>query len=59
MNGYIALYNGRRTELYAPTMWDAVLQAREFFKAPKSKAHLVSVHLAEKDGVPVVHTADF
>jgi hypothetical protein len=29
------------------------------FRPPKSKAHMVSVFLAERAGEPVVHTANF
>jgi hypothetical protein len=52
--GYIALYQGRRTELPAESLYAAKMQAIEFFKPPKSKQHLVSVHLAEKDGETVM-----
>lgn len=57
MNGYIALFNGKRIEVYADTSYQALLKAREIFKPAKSKRHLVSVTLAEKDGEPVIHTA--
>lgn len=50
LNGYIALYNGKRAEIYAATLYDAKLQALEAFKPPRSKRHLVSVHLAEIGG---------
>lgn len=59
MNGYVAFYNSQRHELYAESLWDAKQKAVAFFKAPKSKAHLVTVMLAEKDNQPVVHTPDF
>ena len=51
--GYIALYQGRRTELYATSLYAAKMAALEFFKPPKSKRHLVSVHLVEIDGETV------
>lgn len=57
MNGYIALYNGKKIELKAETSFAAYKIAVAQFKAPKSKAHLVSVHLCERsDGSQVVHT---
>jgi hypothetical protein len=53
MYGYIALYQGRRHELHADSLYAAKLAAVAYFKAPKSKQHLVSVHLAEVDGETV------
>lgn len=55
MNGYVCFYNSKRIELHAKDLWDAKQKAVEQFKAPRSKQHLVSVVLAEKDGKPVVH----
>lgn len=56
--GYIALFNGQRAEFYAPSLWAAKEQAVKYFRPAKSKAHMVSVHLAERaDGSDVVHTA--
>jgi hypothetical protein len=55
MNGYIAFYKGKRTEVYAETLYGAQLEAAKFFGAKKS--YEVIVGLAEKDGVPVVHRA--
>jgi hypothetical protein len=57
MNGYIAWYNGKRLEVYAESAYKAQLKAAELFKAKKS--YEVDVKLAEKDGKPVVHVADF
>jgi hypothetical protein len=51
--GYIALYQDKRTELYAESQYAALVKALEFFKPPKSKRHLVSVHLAESHGETV------
>ena len=51
--GYIALYQSRRTEIYAASLYEAKEKALAFFKPPKSRKHLVSVHLAEVDGEPV------
>jgi hypothetical protein len=65
LNGYKAFYNGKTTDVYAHTALVARDKAVEYFKAPKSKAHLVTVVLAETDvdhkgkGTPYVHTPDF
>lgn len=59
MNGYVAFYNRQRLEVYAKDLWAAKQQVIEKLKVPKSKQHLVSVLLAEKDGQPVTHTPDF
>jgi hypothetical protein len=48
--GYIALYRGQRYELHADSAYQAQAAAIEHFKPPKSKRHLITVHLAEKDG---------
>lgn len=48
--GYIALYGGKRTEIYADSLYAAKEQAVAFFTPPRSKRHLVTVHLAEKNG---------
>lgn len=56
MNGYIALYNGKRIEVTAETSYEAYVKAVEQLKPPKSKAHMVHVVLAEKNGKPVVHS---
>jgi hypothetical protein len=56
MYGYIACYNGKQIEIYASSSYEAQRKAVLEFKAPKSKAHTVSVHLCEKQGEPVVHS---
>lgn len=53
MNGYVAFYEGKRVEVRAETLYRAKQMAVDLFKPPKRKAHMVSVVLAEKDGVPV------
>lgn len=55
MNGYVAFYRGKRTEVYANTSYEAQQKAALHFKAKKS--YEVTVMLAEKDGKPVTHTA--
>lgn len=59
MNGYVAFFDRKRHELHAESLYAAKQAALAFFKPAKSKAHMVSVVLAEKDGKPVVHTPDF
>ena len=58
-NGYVCFYNQKRIEIYAETLFQAKENAVLAFKAPKSKRHMVTVMLAEKDGQEVTHTADF
>ena len=57
--GYVAFYNGKRTEIYAESLFKAKELAIAFYRPPKSKQHMISVLLAEKDGEPVIHTPDF
>ena len=45
--GYICHYNGKRVDVYAPTLSVAKRLAVAHFKPPKSHAHMVSVCLAE------------
>jgi hypothetical protein len=68
MNGYIAFYFGTNnfrdtTEVFATTLFEAKEQAINKFKEkhPRRKinSHQVTVMLAQKEGIPVVHTADF
>lgn len=53
---YLSFYNHEKYELEATSAYDAQLKAVEHFKPPKSKRHMVSVHLVEKDGEEVIHT---
>jgi len=54
MNGYIALYRGKRKEVYAKDMYAAQLHAAALFNAKHS--YNVSVYLAELDGKQVTTT---
>lgn len=54
MNGYIAFYKGKKLEVHAETSLAARDKAAVEFKA--KHAYDVTVVIAEKDGVPVVHT---
>ena len=56
MNGYVCFYDGKRWECHASSMFDAKEKAVDHFKPPKSKRHMVSVVLAEKDGKQVEHS---
>ena len=56
MNGYICFYKGVRKEIYAESAYDAQNKACEEYKIPSSKGWKISVTLAEKDGVQVVHS---
>lgn len=59
VNGYVAFWNGRQTEVYAETSLKARDKAVEEFqkrsRAKKVKPYEVTVILAEKDGEPVTH----
>ncbi len=57
--GYKAFYNGKTADIHADSLYAAKLEAITAFKAPKSKQHMVSVMLCEKDGQQVTHIADF
>ena len=55
MNGYIAMYKGKKLEVYASTIYEAQKKAAEMFKAKKS--YEVAVYLCERaDGSQVEHT---
>ena len=57
MNKYIAFYNGRKIEVQAETSYAAQQEAVKQFKPSKSKAHMVHVHICEReDGSTVVHS---
>ena len=48
LNPYIAIYKGKRHELYAETSLQAQIQAAAFFKVKPTNSHYVHVHLAEE-----------
>lgn len=55
--GYVAVYNGRRIELYAKSQYAASEKAKNHFNPPKSKRHMVTTMLCEREnGEPVIHT---
>ena len=53
-HGYVCFFKNKRTEVYASTSREAQTKAAAFFKARKQ--YEVTVVLAEKGGVPVVHS---
>jgi len=55
MNGYIAIYNSKRVEIMADSLYGAKVQAISELRVPKSKQGLLSVTLAEKNGEQVTH----
>ena len=59
MNGYKAFYSCKETEVYAETSYAAYEQAVKHFNPPKSKRHMVTVHLCELAGKQVVHAPLF
>lgn len=52
MHGYKAFYNGRTKDVYAVNQLQARDKAVAHFKVPRSKQHMVSVVLCEKDVDP-------
>ena len=57
LNGYIAMFQGKRLEIQTYTLYDAVVKAQVALKVPKSKRGLLAVMLAERRlGTPVVHS---
>lgn len=56
MNTYIFFYFGKQTEIKADTLYAAKLLAIAYFKAPKSKQHMIHGAIAERDGKEVVHS---
>jgi len=57
MNGYKCFYNNKEHYCLAGNSYQAQLQAIEHFKPSKATKHMVHVHLCEKDGKEVTHTA--
>jgi len=58
MNGYIAFYNGKQIEVYADTSYEAQKTTIAQLRPPKSKQHMVTVVLAEKNGQQVTHSTE-
>ena len=49
-NEYLGYYQGKQLEVFASTLLEAKTKALIKFNPPKSKAHLVSVHLVKVGG---------
>ena len=56
MNGYKAFYSGKEADIYAVNLLQAKVKAIDHFKPPRSKQHMVHVHLCEKDGETILHS---
>lgn len=50
INEYLGYYQGKQLEVFASTLLEAKTKALIEFNPPKSKAHLVSVHLVKVGG---------
>ncbi len=59
LNGYIAMYDSKEHKTYASTLYEAKCNAVEFFKPPKSKQHMVHVHLCEHENSEVKQSTQF
>ena len=46
---YIAVYRGRKTNIFASSQYEAFEMAMAYFKVPKSNQELLSVVPSEKD----------
>lgn len=57
--GYVGFYDGKRVEVQAASQLGARDKVQKELKVPANKVYLIAVQLAEKDGKPVVHAADF
>ena len=49
IHGYKAFFNGKETDIYAESSYQAKMKAVEFFKPRKNKEHMVHVLLCEKN----------
>jgi len=59
MNGYIAVYKGKRIEVWADSLYAAKLEAIARLNVPRNKEHMVVVMLAQSGDKTVTHTPDF
>lgn len=59
MNTYLGFFNGKQTQIEAPTLYAAKQAAVAFFKPKKKVEHMVHVHLVQLAGEskPIVHVA--
>ena len=54
--GYIAMFNGKKANVWADSSHQAQQRAIEHFKPAKSKRHMVHVYIATNEGTEVVHS---
>ena len=59
LNGYVAIFGSKQTEIYASSLYDAKQKAMAYFKPSKKKEYLVSIMLATVKGEQVIHSPDF
>jgi len=57
LNGYIALYKGKQTEIYAESSYQAQQKAMAYFKT--KKGFEISVYLCEQNGKEVTQSTNF
>ena len=55
MNGYVAIWKGKRIEVYADSTYEAQQKAQKEFGKRCKKGYEIAVVLAEKDGKEVTH----
>ena len=48
--GYISIFNGKKIELYAASLYEAKKKAIRYFRPNRNQEHNVLVMLAEKNG---------
>lgn len=51
--GYIAIFNSKKIEIYANSLYEAKQKAIKYFRPNKRQEHNILVVLAEKDNKPV------
>jgi hypothetical protein len=60
MNGYVAIYKGKRIEVYAETAYKAQQAAARVLGVKPKQERQISILLCERaDGSEVTHMADF
>ena len=56
--GYISIFNGKKIELYADSLYEAKKKAIRYFRPNKKQEHNVLVVLAEKNGEVVIQNME-
>jgi hypothetical protein len=60
--GYIIFWRGKKYEKTVPAstgIYGAKMAFCDEQRIPPNQRHKVDIHLAEKNGQPIVHTADY